>query len=186
MCTVAQHAHHLPSLLCHHTLLATSLCHHLLTLLVPPPCSCSTCGRWQRPLWHNCVPLILDMFHATHHMPQPTHMCPGSPQHMSTLTHTPTLWLYHLDATHLGIIASPGPCSSKALTSNLEPSHITQIGSGLLASIGFRIRALQVNVLIDSKHLSRSGDHMNGLPLGIHVDKGKVYAVISGRKCGRY
>ena len=74
----------------------------------------------------------------------------------------------------------------KAPTPDLEPLHITQIGSGLLASMGFSIGALQVSVLIDSKHLSRSGVHMNGFPLQMHIDRGDVYVVISGRKCTRY
>jgi len=56
----------------------------------------------------------------------------------------------------------------------LEPSHITQIVSEFLGSIGFNIGALQVNVLIDSKHLFINGVQMNGLPLWVHNDNGVV------------
>ena len=51
---------------------------------------------------------------------------------------------------------------------------MTQIVSGFLGLMGFRMGALHVNDLIDSKHLSSNGVQINGFPLRVHNDRGVV------------
>ena len=63
---------------------------------------------------------------------------------------------------------------------------MTQTGSLLLKSTGFRIGILETIALMLSKHLSNSGVHWKSHLLCAKPDNGVVYAVMSGMTCARY